>query len=202
MRTGRFSGFQFALPHGERQESTDSEGNVISFNSRSRMGSDEVKPFHEEMQNGFNSRSRMGSDNGISAPYNTDSSFNSRSRMGSDCGYAPSPASPRRFNSRSRMGSDMITCGGYRAAGFQFALPHGERHDNVWWVSGGRVSIRAPAWGATRQITHKHGAKHVSIRAPAWGATDNDGKLSGGAIVSIRAPAWGATYQTITISCF
>ena len=55
------------------------------------------------------------------------------------------------------------------------------------------VSIRAPAWGATRQkfVAHKH--NDVSIRAPAWGATPPDNWLDALIYVSIRAPAWGAT---------
>ena len=79
----------------------------------------------------------------------------------------------------------------------------------------GRVSIHAPAWGATGMyyLTISDGV--VSIHAPAWGATTSlssldvhqsfnprprmggDGtKVHGNAevYVSIHAPAWGATY--------
>jgi len=34
-----------------------------------------------------------------------------------------------------------------------------------------RVSIHAPAWGATAEILHRHLLTRVSIHAPAWGAT-------------------------------
>ena len=56
-----------------------------------------------------------------------------------------------------------------------------------------RVSIRAPAWGATQTHLQQRGGGEVSIRAPAWGATDSGGDDSSFFEVSIRAPAWGAT---------
>ena len=86
-----------------------------------------------------------------------------------------------------------------------------------WWMYETpelRVSIHAPAWGATRipqsqlpviwfQSTPPHGGRHntavtdmgkiVSIHAPAWGATYNRLKLKLSKCVSIHAPAWGAT---------
>ena len=58
-----------------------------------------------------------------------------------------------------------------------------------------RVSIHAPAWGATRAPLLRPRAQMVSIHAPAWGAT---GTVDGGVnryAVSIHAPAWGATAQ-------
>ena len=56
------------------------------------------------------------------------------------------------------------------------------------------VSIRAPAWGATRlPRTEVHGVETVSIRAPAWGATATNPATGDVIKVSIRAPAWGAT---------
>ena len=36
---------------------------------------------------------------------------------------------------------------------------------------GKRVSIHAPAWGATLFLKTLGGPNHVSIHAPAWGAT-------------------------------
>ena len=60
-------------------------------------------------------------------------------------------------------------------------------------ASGGEVSIRAPAWGATLVINNYRRRVAVSIRAPAWGATLIAEWLRYDAYVSIRAPAWGAT---------
>ena len=58
------------------------------------------------------------------------------------------------------------------AAEFQFTLPHGERQctDGPQRPSE-RVSIHAPAWGATSEMSAYWGTLGVSIHAPAWGAT-------------------------------
>ena len=71
------------------------------------------------------------------------------------------------------MGSDPTTADVHPdEVQFQSALPHGERRGQVRIVtSDGRVSIRAPAWGATEPPPTKHSQDQVSIRAPAWGAT-------------------------------
>ena len=134
---------------------------------------------------GFNSRSRMGSDGIIVVEaYNTDS-FNSRSRMGSDCMREAGSSLLPSFNSRSRMGSDVAAI------------------DDVDVV---RVSIRAPAWGATSRGCGLLVNCNVSIRAPAWGATFGGLLSLYIARVSIRAPAWGATswccysWRTTTVS--
>ena len=58
----------------------------------------------------------------------------------------------RNFNPRSRMGSD--------------CLLHLYRRD-------ARISIHAPAWGATELDEHHDHRQHISIHAPAWGATSD-----------------------------
>ena len=60
---------------------------------------------------------------------------------------------------------------------FQFALPRGERHPTSQSAARtNRVSIRAPAWGATEHPLKFHIVATVSIRAPAWGATHRQRK--------------------------
>ena len=59
----------------------------------------------------------------------------------------------------------------------------------------GKVSIRAPARGATRGRGCGRWYRHVSIRAPARGATREMTIVGNGCEVSIRAPARGATHQ-------
>ena len=76
--------------------------------------------------------------------------FNSRSREGSDVLRLPIIARRFRFNSRSREGSDVNGV-------------------SQCWIS--KVSIRAPARGATSISTTAASAASVSIRAPARGAT-------------------------------
>ena len=60
-------------------------------------------------------------------------------------------------------------------------------------ISQERVSIHAPAWGATDLALVLAGHGEVSIHAPAWGATLGDVLQCPVAHVSIHAPAWGAT---------
>ena len=56
-----------------------------------------------------------------------------------------------------------------------------------------RVSIHAPAKGATRFLTDGSHGRKVSIHAPAKGATKAAPRVYVGEPVSIHAPAKGAT---------
>ncbi len=56
-----------------------------------------------------------------------------------------------------------------------------------------KVSIHAPAWGATVSQRPYRRVDPVSIHAPAWGATHIGGATVPTLEVSIHAPAWGAT---------
>ena len=77
---------------------------------------------------------------------------------------------------------------------FQFTLPHGERPGDFVMLSfEGRVSIHAPAWGATGRAEPTVAQGFVSIHAPAWGATPTTSARIAALEVSIHAPAWGAT---------
>jgi len=80
---------------------------------------------------------------------------------------------------------------------FQSARPRGARLE-IQRLAGGQrqVSIRAPAWGATRDGSSTSMSPFlVSIRAPAWGATrDGSSTSMSPFLVSIRAPAWGTTH--------
>ncbi len=79
----------------------------------------------------------------------------------------------RRFNPRPRTGSDTKTDKKSDAAKeFQSTPPHGERHQMGQAMNcGHRVSIHAPARGATWLPEHVEEPDHVSIHAPARGAT-------------------------------
>ena len=149
------------------------------------------------------------------------------------------------FNPRSREGSDSYT-GGYGGSvgGFQSTLPRGERpcsscglmtsydfnprsregsDDNFTskLVTLLRISIRAPARGATSLLGDHVVAVRISIRAPARGATtayaddpvkksfqsalprgERQGSLPhypSGFPISIRAPARGATLLMLSV---
>ena len=77
-------------------------------------------------------------------------SFNPRTRMG--CDRKPSEIDIREgsFNPRTRMGCDI---------------------DDESEISEAKVSIHAPAWGATFDTPGVDVGETVSIHAPAWGAT-------------------------------
>ena len=142
--------FQFTLPHGERLSTTLETLLVVSFNSRSRMGSDRpTRPSDPSC--------RVS----IHAP-----AWGATSQRPRDRGHTA----------------------------FQFTLPHGERPvvDDAP-ESEVQVSIHAPAWGATSAPSPKSLPKSVSIHAPAWGATRRCQLSDGQLLVSIHAPAWGAT---------
>ncbi len=82
-----------------------------------------------------------------------------------------------------------------------------------------KISIHAPAWGATGVSCQYHFSQSISIHAPAWGATSSSASTSATARfqstlprgerpmrlreapelphISIHAPAWGATARTL-----
>ncbi len=99
------------------------------------------------------------------------------------------------FNPRARVGRD----GAFAFPDlvrilFQSTRPRGARRRGMG-ASGSatRVSIHAPAWGATNPPAWCRQRDAVSIHAPAWGATAAGGCGGAATGVSIHAPAWGAT---------
>jgi len=99
--------------------------------------------------------------------------FNPRARVGRDALAAMTVYPSQSFNPRARVGRDILgRAGGSVRSEFQSTRPRGARpsnHDGC--IEAGKVSIHAPAWGATQ---HNRGAirfSSVSIHAPAWGAT-------------------------------
>ena len=123
----------------------------------------------------FNPRTRVGCDPWSAWPRMTMTEFQSTHPRG--VRHQTGTFSHRAltgFNPRTRVGCD--------------ALASGLRERRI------RVSIHAPAWGATcGHCPAGLVAVEVSIHAPAWGATLGhllDRELGS---VSIHAPAWGAT---------
>ena len=123
------------------------------------------------------------------------------------------------FNPRARMGRDLEIRDllWLLFLLFQSTRPHGARRYKPSAMSNRRrVSIHAPAWGATKIGMQRSRRIVVSIHAPAWGATPrrcvnalptipfqstrphgarlkSTCKLYHYETVSIHAPAWGAT---------
>ena len=124
----------------------------------------------------FNPRSREGSDFYTLDNLRRIPDFNPRSREGSDTAPARSLGASEYFNPRSREGSDK-TDPETDADGFIFqsTLPRGERQDDLATVARiDKISIHAPARGATVLLRSSCTVVCISIHAPARGATRPD----------------------------
>ena len=167
----------------------------------------------------FNPRTRVGCNRARMAGYGRfHASFNPRTRVECDCACPADACAKCCFNPRTRVGCDGMTfyrsCvgGGFQSTHPRRVRPRGQHPADLLR----RVSIHAPAWGATGtaatrtsgphgfQSTHPRGvrlarqimpdtAETVSIHAPAWGATPYLLIRRRAWMVSIHAPAWGAT---------
>ena len=62
---------------------------------------------------------------------------------------------------------------------------------------GHKISIHAPAKGATKRSPPRRKLQRISIHAPAKGATGKCHEVDGESDISIHAPAKGATGQPI-----
>ena len=122
----------------------------------------------------FDPRSREGSDELFAVDPYRKQNFDPRSREGSDWSRRSPGARRRSFDPRSREGSDRSTVVTLSASSsFRPTLPRGERRAWPRCRPGpSSVSIHAPARGATWRGMGLAGALYqVSIHAPARGAT-------------------------------
>ena len=193
---------------------------VASFNPRARVGrDDDCTKGHDAIHQFQSTRprgARLSSD--VRSP--DQSAFQSTRPRGARPG-APCRVRSRRssFNPRARVGRDSSSTTGIVSLDkFQSTRPRGARHAELIGslAHAARVSIHAPAWGATADRLGCIRVENVSIHAPAWGATicqvavqQRPCKFQStrprGARrptcrrcrrrrrVSIHAPAWGAT---------
>ena len=100
--------------------------------------------------------------------------FNPRARVGRDAAVCARLAELLEFQSTRPRGARHPTFRRLDAFNaFQSTRPRGARQPmESWHRIPGRVSIHAPAWGATRGgICARSPHRRVSIHAPAWGAT-------------------------------
>ena len=121
----------------------------------------------------FNPRSRKGSDAAVFFIPFFRGDFNPRSRKGSDPTPKPIVLPVRYFNPRSRKGSDALTFSAWNTIiAFQSTLPQGERlARKAAKEAAAKISIHAPARGATQQYGIFLSEAPISIHAPARGAT-------------------------------
>ena len=168
--------FQFTLPRGERHAHDRDLYQTLSFNSRSRVGSDDLRRRHALLV--------IVS---IHAPA---------------WGATPLPAIPSATRSfqftlprGERLGALELA---FIVAGVSIHAPAwGATHRPRQRGLRLSVSIHAPAWGATTVANLATIIEAVSIHAPAWGATGVPCKPPRYFDVSIHAPAWGATSRDV-----
>ena len=151
LKTYQYLTFQSTLPQGERPIANRYMTRAnISFNPRSRKGSDRSKSDVIWAKQSFNPRSRKGSDVlkcGCHMPYD---GFQSTLPQGERRSKNYNPLTGLCFNPRSRKGSDIPIFTAFLTL---------------------YVSIHAPARGATDGQRNNRGSLQVSIHAPARGAT-------------------------------
>ena len=109
-RSDRQERFQSTLPHGERLDSDMNDADILSFNPRSRTGSDPLGSVDlcEKCGVSIHAPAR-GATRYDSDRFSANRSFNPRSRTGSDSYVLLFKSFPIRFNPRSRTGSDIFS---------------------------------------------------------------------------------------------
>ncbi len=150
----------------------------LSFNPRARVGRDEMVSDERMAELGFQSaRPRGARRQCLRVAVRVNVSFNPRARVGRDTLFITRARICSRFNPRARVGRDATLHAGLSTVGeFQSARPRGARRQfcgGQGWIAA--VSIRAPAWGATRyfcvtpagttfQSARPRGARPWSVR--------------------------------------
>ena len=172
---------------------------TISFNPRSRVGSDAFQTvvigvcmFQSTLPRGerllrdallpwrvrFNPRSRVGSDSDDNTSTSSVTIVSIHAPAWGATFIFSYDDAKLCFNPRSRVGSDQVNYStGAMSIMFQSTLPRGERLSNRDTLLYPSVSIHAPAWGATLFMMFTSAPNEVSIHAPAWGATSTRAML-------------------------
>ncbi len=147
--------FQSTRPRGARQrhERGRDERAGVSIHAPA-WGATEVTPCVSYRLDCFNPRARVGRDRAIATSALQLPVFQStRPRGARRARRSPGRRVHTCFNPRARVGRDLIvTAAGATAPEFQSTRPRGARLVRTERTPEGcRVSIHAPAWGATRQ---------------------------------------------------
>ena len=142
----------------------------------------------------FNPRSRTGSDLPREADRGRPMGFQSTLPHGERLFWSVRSMHHHYFNPRSRTGSDDIPMTTINELKISIHAPARGATPNPFspapWIT---ISIHAPARGATMQPKSASAGQSISIHAPARGATDTRGNTWYSEFISIHAPARGAT---------
>ncbi len=166
--------FQSTLPHGERLRSASLRETTVMVSIHApAWGATSSGPDLSGRSRRFNPRSRMGSDGWIPLKLRRLEVFQSTLPHGERPPRADGASSITTFQSTLPHGERRLSGASFFFQGlFQSTLPHGERRRRYLRRQYPlRVSIHAPAWGATLATAFESGCIGVSIHAPAWGAT-------------------------------
>ena len=164
--------FQSTPPRGGRRTSRAISGCCINFNPRPRVGGDEycigdvvtemisihapawgatfACPLHCLIAGFQSTPPRGGRPPGCKSARHC-WNFNPRPRVGGDSPVLTALSLFSHFNPRPRVGGDCFLASS---------------------APDQRISIHAPAWGATLSAEIQRLARSISIHAPAWGATE------------------------------
>ena len=185
--------FQSTRPRGARPMQQQRQADRFKFQSTRPRGARLATSFLRPCGTCFNPRARAGRDEVLLVQLWTSDSFNPRARAGRDCGIvcffpriAVSIHAPARGATCGKLLFDILSL-------FQSTRPRGARRYNntanhetygfnpraragrdgnrLLYFSWFRVSIHAPARGATIISRRRHIHFLVSIHAPARGAT-------------------------------
>ena len=147
----RFPNISICAPaRGATSRSVHTRRRINHFNPRSHEGSDITGMANVRHQKAFQSALPRGERPAVQATDLPHAHFNLRSREGSDYIRYGICDRSKHFNPRSHEGSDII---------------------RLAESLGMRISIRAPARGATKSRNTSYPGLDISIRAPARGAT-------------------------------
>ena len=147
-------------------------------------------------RNSFNPRTRVGCDSGPWNNHHQRCGFNPRTRVGCDIIWVCLLVSPILFQSTHPRGvRPTYTARPRKLFEFQSTHPRGVRpHTRMLTLVPVRVSIHAPAWGATCWTVYiRLCCRCFNPRTRVGCDGDGGDDLLHGGQVSIHAPAWGAT---------
>ncbi len=165
--------FQSTHPRGVRHycHRKDMPIEMISIHAPAR-GATVFTLVGEVISDHFNPRTREGCDNRCTQKRKGKQYFNPRTREGCDDQSSGAGSTASDFNPRTREGCD--------------------QRDIAYWLQR-RISIHAPARGATAPRLQGPKRSCISIHAPARGATKTALRRGSRHSISIHAPARGAT---------
>ena len=146
----------------------------------------------------FNPRSRMGSDAYQALVSAQGDIFQSTLPHGERLWRRRSSESPVIFQSTLPHGERPPSLDSMPATRlFQSTLPHGERQSSGRIISPVKISIHAPAWGATRQRhRRRHRTSHFNPRS-RMGSDEHRHDAGADLSISIHAPAWHQFQSTL-----